>query len=93
MQSIYLDYLGVGRRRKLQLATLSSFQPYKDGLVDVGYIDSFISGAGGRVGVREPGRQPAEGTGTCHSVGQEYSPHPSPKGCLKVAGLFYSDLG
>lgn len=30
MQNIYLDYLGVGGRRKLQLATLSSFYSHKD---------------------------------------------------------------
>lgn len=99
MQNIYLDCSEVGRRRKLQLATLSSFYSYKD--EDCLFrcwavIESFISGD-----VWESACPPTESPADSWLKAQ--GPAIQLPGnmvhtlllqdCLKVAGVFYSDLG
>lgn len=92
MQNTCLDYLEVGGRRQLQLTALFILflQRWRLPLLMLG-CDRFFhfwGCVGGSLSShREPSRQLAEGTGTCHPDAHESHAHPSPSGLPQGGGL------
>lgn len=95
IQNPSLDYSGVGRRQS-QLTILSSFYSYKDEdclFWFLTMIDSFISEDVWEVPC-PPTKSPGDSWLKALAIQSPINLHTLPlQACLKVAGLFYSDLG